>query len=373
MSQNPDDAYERAAPYVQVHFPAASSSQSAASSSSSFLHQSMTSVPHPLQVVPAPPPDRPKRKRLAKACDACHKSKRRCDGTAPCSNCFFASKPCTYTDSSGRAVPAPRVAAMGPGSAGSGNNGQDPVGMGQPTGGQDAHPHAGMSLPQTPQQTYGHVGPPYYLPPPLSLPHQQQSQSPPSSHQHSYAHPAQLSNPNLYPAPLKREWNANQPASSSALLPNQQTQSRKRPRKDGFVDPEPHETFSTNIEGGHGISGSRSSTATSTAGPTLVGGYAARPSIELEPALTRELTNRTSFKLSIFRFVPFFLVCYLVSNFYPVPASVVFGGNCACASAQHLSNSTQQVRGSIESFPLFRSSIRTPAFNFTMCPSSERY
>ncbi|GJE90984.1 Zn(II)2Cys6 transcription factor [Phanerochaete sordida] len=50
-----------------------------------------------------------KRKRLSKACDACHKSKRRCDGTAPCSNCFFASKECTYTDSSGRPVPAPRT------------------------------------------------------------------------------------------------------------------------------------------------------------------------------------------------------------------------------------------------------------------------
>ncbi|KAJ7115846.1 fungal-specific transcription factor domain-containing protein [Mycena epipterygia] len=49
----------------------------------------------------------PKRKRLAKACDACHKSKRRCDGTAPCSNCYFASKPCHYTDSSGRPVAAP--------------------------------------------------------------------------------------------------------------------------------------------------------------------------------------------------------------------------------------------------------------------------
>ncbi|KAI0050975.1 hypothetical protein FA95DRAFT_1676299 [Auriscalpium vulgare] len=52
----------------------------------------------------------PKRKRLAKACDACHKSKRRCDGTAPCSNCYFASKDCTYTDAAGRAVPAPRAA-----------------------------------------------------------------------------------------------------------------------------------------------------------------------------------------------------------------------------------------------------------------------
>lgn len=50
----------------------------------------------------------PKRKRLAKACDACHRSKRRCDGTAPCSNCFYASKQCTYTDASGRPVPAPR-------------------------------------------------------------------------------------------------------------------------------------------------------------------------------------------------------------------------------------------------------------------------
>ncbi|KAI6125450.1 fungal-specific transcription factor domain-containing protein [Pisolithus croceorrhizus] len=50
----------------------------------------------------------PKRKRLAKACDACHKSKRRCDGTAPCSNCYFASKKCTYTDASGKPVPAPR-------------------------------------------------------------------------------------------------------------------------------------------------------------------------------------------------------------------------------------------------------------------------
>ncbi|KIY65875.1 hypothetical protein CYLTODRAFT_445074 [Cylindrobasidium torrendii FP15055 ss-10] len=51
---------------------------------------------------------KPKRKRLAKACDGCHKSKRRCDGTDPCSNCYFASKPCTYTDSTGRPVQAPR-------------------------------------------------------------------------------------------------------------------------------------------------------------------------------------------------------------------------------------------------------------------------
>ncbi|KAJ7890675.1 hypothetical protein B0H14DRAFT_2690299 [Mycena olivaceomarginata] len=41
----------------------------------------------------------PKRKRLAKACDACHKSKRR----------YFASKPCHYTDASGRPVAAPHT------------------------------------------------------------------------------------------------------------------------------------------------------------------------------------------------------------------------------------------------------------------------
>ncbi|KAI6044313.1 fungal-specific transcription factor domain-containing protein [Pisolithus marmoratus] len=41
----------------------------------------------------------PKRKRLAKACDACHKSKRRL---------YFASKKCSYTDASGKPVPAPR-------------------------------------------------------------------------------------------------------------------------------------------------------------------------------------------------------------------------------------------------------------------------
>ncbi|KAG5647462.1 hypothetical protein DXG03_009393 [Asterophora parasitica] len=49
-----------------------------------------------------------KRRRLAKACDACHKSKRRCDGTAPCSNCYYATKICSYTDASGRPVAAPR-------------------------------------------------------------------------------------------------------------------------------------------------------------------------------------------------------------------------------------------------------------------------
>lgn len=72
-----------------------------------------TSLSHPDPHMPHPADSvafmkGPKRKRLAKACDACHKSKRRCDGTAPCSNCYFASKKCTYTDASGKPVPAPR-------------------------------------------------------------------------------------------------------------------------------------------------------------------------------------------------------------------------------------------------------------------------
>ncbi|KAK7012277.1 hypothetical protein R3P38DRAFT_3020492 [Favolaschia claudopus] len=45
----------------------------------------------------------PKRKRLAKACCACHRAKRRCDGMGD----FFASKSCNYTDASGRPVAAP--------------------------------------------------------------------------------------------------------------------------------------------------------------------------------------------------------------------------------------------------------------------------
>ncbi|KAG8760403.1 hypothetical protein FRC11_000464 [Ceratobasidium sp. 423] len=53
-------------------------------------------------------PVRGKRKRLSKACDSCHKSKRRCDGTSPCANCDFAGKQCVYTDANGRVVPPPR-------------------------------------------------------------------------------------------------------------------------------------------------------------------------------------------------------------------------------------------------------------------------
>ncbi|GLB41808.1 putative fungal specific transcription factor [Lyophyllum shimeji] len=75
------------------------------SASSSFLPTTFDNDDSP---DPNPNPMKAlKRKRLAKACDACHKSKRRCDGTDPCSNCYYASKSCTYTDSSGRPVPAP--------------------------------------------------------------------------------------------------------------------------------------------------------------------------------------------------------------------------------------------------------------------------
>ncbi|KAF8273073.1 hypothetical protein EI94DRAFT_1716607 [Lactarius quietus] len=83
------------------------------SSSPTSPFSSSTQPTMPLRTSDEPDPFKisflkgPKRKRLAKACDACHKSKRRCDGTAPCSNCYFAAKDCTYTDSSGRPVPAP--------------------------------------------------------------------------------------------------------------------------------------------------------------------------------------------------------------------------------------------------------------------------
>ncbi|KAJ7077853.1 fungal-specific transcription factor domain-containing protein [Mycena belliarum] len=48
-----------------------------------------------------------KRKRLSKACNACHRSKRRCDGTDISS--YFASRPCHYTDAHGRSVAAPHT------------------------------------------------------------------------------------------------------------------------------------------------------------------------------------------------------------------------------------------------------------------------
>lgn len=51
-----------------------------------------------------------KRKRLQKACVACHKAKRRCDGGLPCSNCDFSGRTCCYSDASGKMViPTARV------------------------------------------------------------------------------------------------------------------------------------------------------------------------------------------------------------------------------------------------------------------------
>ncbi|WVQ90096.1 hypothetical protein IAS59_003873 [Cryptococcus gattii] len=50
-----------------------------------------------------------KRKRLAKACSACHKNKRRCDGFAPCSNCEFSNRPCQYLNAQGEPIPPPRT------------------------------------------------------------------------------------------------------------------------------------------------------------------------------------------------------------------------------------------------------------------------
>ncbi|GAC75765.1 hypothetical protein PANT_18d00054 [Moesziomyces antarcticus T-34] len=52
-----------------------------------------------------------KRKRLQKACVACHKAKRRCDGGLPCSNCDFSGRTCCYSDANGKMViPTARVA-----------------------------------------------------------------------------------------------------------------------------------------------------------------------------------------------------------------------------------------------------------------------
>ncbi|ORX39367.1 hypothetical protein BD324DRAFT_649443 [Kockovaella imperatae] len=50
-----------------------------------------------------------KRKRLAKACSACHKNKRRCDGFAPCANCEFSSRECLYINAQGEIIPPPRT------------------------------------------------------------------------------------------------------------------------------------------------------------------------------------------------------------------------------------------------------------------------
>ncbi|KAJ3891098.1 hypothetical protein GG344DRAFT_77224 [Lentinula edodes] len=285
--------------------PPTSTSSAPSPSSSSHSYPDVTSAPPlpPLQVVPAPPPDRPKRKRLARACNSCHKSKRRCDGTAPCSNCYFASKPCIYTDSSGRTVPAPRAAVIGPGNippnAGTGSNVQHPIERTQHMGAQDAHPSIGNRSFRAQHSSYGHAGPPYYLPPPSLpplLPHPQQTQPPSSSHEHSYS--TQSSSSNLYAISSvpRHEWDGNESSSSSSILSHPEHLSRKRQRQDStdFASPVSLDTnwareneYQKTID----LPGHRSTTFETTP----LGGYATRPSIVLEPALTRELTNRAYF------------------------------------------------------------------------------
>ncbi|PWY98744.1 hypothetical protein BCV70DRAFT_201538 [Testicularia cyperi] len=75
-----------------------------------------------------------KRKRLQKACVACHKAKRRCDGGLPCSNCDFSGRTCCYSDANGKMVmPTARV---------TNEAAQQPI---QVAGSQ--HPAAGPSMP----------------------------------------------------------------------------------------------------------------------------------------------------------------------------------------------------------------------------------
>ncbi|KAK7685922.1 hypothetical protein QCA50_010731 [Cerrena zonata] len=48
-----------------------------------------------------------KRKRVAIACDNCHSDKRRCDGTGPCSHCYYGQRTCVYKDRSGNRIEPP--------------------------------------------------------------------------------------------------------------------------------------------------------------------------------------------------------------------------------------------------------------------------
>ncbi|KAK7685929.1 hypothetical protein QCA50_010738 [Cerrena zonata] len=57
--------------------------------------------------IKSPSPKQKKTKRLAKACDNCHRGKRKCDGTGPCSTCFYAGKTCIYTNNLGVQIPPP--------------------------------------------------------------------------------------------------------------------------------------------------------------------------------------------------------------------------------------------------------------------------
>ncbi|KAJ3745593.1 hypothetical protein DFH05DRAFT_1036342 [Lentinula detonsa] len=331
MSRNIDNTFASSHTAAVYHsYTQLKSSTSSPPSPSSSLPSNMSSAPPPppLQVVPAPPPDRPKRKRLARACNSCHKSKRRCDGTAPCSNCYYASKPCTYTDSSGRTVPAPRAAAIGPvgipPNPGTGNRTQRPIELAQNMSSQDAHPSTGPTSLHSQQSTYGHTVPPYHLPPPplpTLLPHQQQAQS--SSHQHLFSLPNQNTPSNYFvttPVPPRHEWDVGETPSASMLPPHPANQSRKRQRQ-GRTDFESRETLDTNRARDQVNQQTAADHRTTTFEPALVGGYAARPSIELEPSLTRELTNCAFLSFSLAFLGPgfhcFFNLFFFVSNIRP--------------------------------------------------------
>lgn len=84
-----------------------------------------------------------KRKRLQKACVACHKAKRRCDGGLPCSNCDFSGRTCCYSGANGKMVlPTARVSNEG----------------GQPAAGVSPGAHPGATLHPTEGLTPAYSG-----------------------------------------------------------------------------------------------------------------------------------------------------------------------------------------------------------------------
>lgn len=85
--------------------PRASTSTSTTSYPSHHAEMSTFQQSTPQQQAPALVATGKKRKRLQRACVACHKAKRRCDGGLPCSNCDFSGRTCAYSDSQGKAVP----------------------------------------------------------------------------------------------------------------------------------------------------------------------------------------------------------------------------------------------------------------------------
>ncbi|ODN97268.1 hypothetical protein L198_03831 [Cryptococcus wingfieldii CBS 7118] len=108
-----------------------------------------------------------KRKRLAKACSACHKNKRRCDGFAPCSNCEFSNRPCQYVNAQGEPIPPPRtrdssasVPLKKDGSK-SGSNETSSISLGheRKASGESSHSQQGMGDPEYEMRRKPSVGP----------------------------------------------------------------------------------------------------------------------------------------------------------------------------------------------------------------------